>query len=599
MKETMAARWRYLPRLFKLLWAVGPREMMLISLFAVGSGILPVLTLIAMQRMVDKTVNLITFSEGVVNAIFWLTVLLWMKFLEGFFETAYRWLGEDVRERLKIQVQELVLRKASRLSYAHFEQPEFYDRLHRAQQGVDQKLVMTLTMVLMLPALFVTAIALLLYVANVHWFFPVVLCIGLVPFIWVNLKQFRERYILHREHTEPERMMDYLGDLMTDRQAAGEIRLFGLQHVLLGRRSDLFRRLRGARLKAAGEQVKGNLLSMLLEQMTYGLVIIGVVVLVVRGLLTVGYFVSFLSAAERFRDAMLNLLIAAMAVDSDLRYIGDLLDYLDMEEEGASRKRVQPPETGQAPVVRFEGVGFTYPGSEQPVLRGIDFTLAPGEHLALVGLNGAGKSTLTKLLLGLYRPTTGRITVNGVDLREIDPSWWFAQVGAVFQDYMKYDLSVRDNILFGDLNKRSQRQAVETAAAKSGFADVVATLPNGYSTVLGKEFDRNGQDLSIGQWQKLALTRAYLRDSPLLVLDEPTAALDAKSEVEIYQRFRDLSQGKSVLFISHRLGSARLADRILVLENGAISETGTHRELIDKQGRYAELFGVQSKWYVP
>jgi len=597
-KDTVWSRWRYLPRMLRLLWESGPREMSLIALLAVVSGILPVLTLITMQRTVDRAVSVITLDASVINALFWLSLLMWMKFLEGFSETVNRWLGEDVRQRLKIRVQEQILAKAGRLPYAHVEQAEFYDQLHRAQQGVDNKLLMTLMVVLMLPIQLVTALGMLTYVGAVHGFFPLALLGGVLPLVYVSLKNFRARYLLHRGQTEPERVMHYLGDLMLDRQAAGEIRLFGLQNVLFERRQRLFRRLRGERLQWAGVQIRGNLLSMLLEQVTYALVITGVVVMVVGGRLTVGYVASFLSAAERFRDSVLNLVLGTTALDSDLRYIKDLLDYLDLAEEDRTlQTRVRPSAREGAPTVCFENVSFTYPSMVRPVLRNLSFTFQPGEHIALIGLNGAGKSTLTKLLLGLYQPTQGRITVNGVDLRKIDPSWWHSQVGAVFQDYMKYELTVRENILLGDLQKRGNLRAMEAAAAKSGFDQVVSRLPQGYETMLGKTFDEQGQDLSIGQWQKLALTRAYLRDASLLVLDEPTAALDAKSEVEIYKQFRDLSHGKSVLFISHRLGSARLAGRILVLENGEIVEQGTHRELMEVQGRYAELFGIQAKWY--
>jgi ATP-binding cassette subfamily B protein len=246
--------------------------------------------------------------------------------------------------------------------------------------------------------------------------------------------------------------------------------------------------------------------------------------------------------------------------------------------------------------VRFEAVSFTYPGGHRPALAEIDLRIRPGERIALVGENGAGKSTLVKLLLGLYHPTAGRISAEGIDLRSIAPETWRAMVGAVFQDYVRYSLTVRENVGFGRLEKLNDMRAIEEAARSSSAAEMIHSLPEGYETLLGKEFE-GGQDLSQGQWQKLAIARAYLRSAEILVLDEPASALDALAELEVYRQFVKLSQGKAVLLISHRLGSARLADRILFLQQGRIVQEGTHDELMAAGGPYAELYGLQAKWY--
>ncbi len=350
------------------------------------------------------------------------------------------------------------------------------------------------------------------------------------------------------------------------------------------------------------------ILPVIVEQLMYGAVIVGVVLLVALGRMTVGALVAYLGAVERFLTASFALLNGITTVDTDLRYLRDILEYLELDEEQAA---AEPPTSGNGalppapatvqasaiPAIRFEEVSFTYPGSSSPALHNISFELTPGERIALVGINGAGKTTMVKLLLGLYQPTAGRILVDGKDLALIDPQAWRGRVAAVLQDYVKYELTARENIGFGDLRRLDDLAAIRGAAARSGADAVVAELPAGYETPLGKTYYEDGHDLSIGQWQKLAIARAYLRDAAVLLLDEPTAALDAKAEAAVYERFRDMAQGRSVLFISHRLGSARMADRILVLDNGRIAEQGRHAELLAQGGRYADLYSIQAEWY--
>ena len=445
----------------------------------------------------------------------------------------------------------------------------------------------------------------LMYLGASSPLLPLPLVAGLIPFYIVRSRHNQRLYLLRRRQTASQRRLDYLGELLTGREAAAEVRLFGLGGYLLDKRQRLFRDKSDERLKLSREQSMAAVRSSLGDQITYGLVIVGIVALIAGGQLSVGYFAALLVAAERFRDGVMFLLSGIRTVDGDLRYLQDLLDYLDLEEEIPSGRTQPPNSTGmptssfarEPPVIRFEGASFTYPGVDTPALDGVDLDLRPGERVALVGANGAGKTTLAKLLVGLYRPTEGRIWVDGVDLAEVDPSEWRLHVAAVFQDYVRYEIAAGDNIGFGDLAKLNNLPAIEAAAGRSGADGVIADLSAGYDTVLGRAYDEQGQDLSQGQWQKLAIARAYLRDASVLVLDEPTAALDAKAEVDVYRQFRDVSQGKSVMLISHRLGSARLADRIIFLEKGRVVEEGTHAELVALDGRYAEMYSVQAGWY--
>jgi ATP-binding cassette subfamily B protein len=625
--DSLRQRWRHLPRLLHLLWELGARHLVLLALFSLAAGLLPVLSLVLLQRLVDSAVGVMNGTVPLVVAMVWLAGLLLAHYFHAitdFWENGWAGLMADTQARLKARAQERLLAKASRLSLAAFERPDFYDQLLRAERGIEARLLNTVEYLMPIPADLLAAVGLLLYVGSAHFLLPVVLLAGLLPITVTNTRNFRKRYALERKQAAPERMMQYLGDLMVERQAAAEIRLFGMQDYLLGKRQRLFAQLRQERLGLAREHLRRGVLSMTGEQLTAGLVLAGVVALIARGHLSVGYFAAYWTAAERFRSSLGFLLSSVTVIDTDLRYVGDLFDYLDIaEERGASVQERQsgrgdpaqePTPTGRddprfrigfhaalasdgVPTIRFEEVSFAYPGSERPVLDRIDLTLHPGERLALVGENGAGKSTLAKLLLGLYFPTSGRITVNGADLNEIDPSHWRACAAAVFQDFVRYELTAQENIVYGDLERLEDEDAILAAAVRSGADQVVTELPRGYATVLGKSYDEEGQDLSTGQWQKLATARAYFRDASVLVLDEPTAALDARAEVEVYRQFRDTVQGKSVLLISHRLGSARLADRIVVLEAGRILEEGTHADLLLRRSRYAQLYSVQAAWY--
>ena len=559
----------------------------------------------ALRLVVDSGVEVASGRAPTSQAVGWVSVLMLVGLTHRVLSFLNYDLGQHRHERLRARIQELLVAKASKLSLASFEQPELYDKLHRAQDGVDNRLSVTVRSIFSLPAQLITVVGLLLYLAASNPLLPLPLVVGLIPFYIVTSRYSQRLYLLRRRQTASQRRLDYLGELMTGREAAAEVRLFGLGTYLLEKRQHLFRDRRDERLKLGREQSMAAIRSSLGEQVTYALVIVGIVALMAGGKLSLGYFAALLAAAERFRDGVMNFLSGVRTVDGDLRYLRDLLDYLDLDEEGSrpvaqhldSNEMPTSSFTQEPPPIQFEAVSFAYPGVDGLVLDRVDLKFQPGERLALVGANGAGKTTLAKLLVGLYRPTEGRISVDGVDMVDVDIIEWRSRVAAVFQDFVRYETAARDNIGFGDLAKLNNLDAIEAAAARSGADGVVATLSDGYETVLGRAYDEHGQDLSLGEWQKLAIARAYMRDGSVLVLDEPTAALDAKAEIDVYRQFSDMSVGKSVLLISHRLGSARLADRVVFLEGGRIAEEGSHAELMQSGGRYAEMYSVQAGWY--
>ncbi len=596
--------WTMLPRLITFVWSLGRAEVALITLFLLIGGLLPIAGVALLRLVVDSAADAVSNDAPFSRVAVWLSLLVATMFAEKLLLFLDQELGQHRYERLRVRAQEKLISKAGFLSLMTFERPEYYDRLRRAQDGVDNNLSVTIRYALWIPTRLITSVGLLIYLATASLILPVIMVAGLVPVYLVSAHYSRRLYDLRRRHAPDERRLDYLGNLMTGREAAAEVRLFGLGSYLLNKRQRLFNQLRDHRLNLARQRAANTVAPTLGDQLTYAVVILGLVVLIAGGDLTVGYFVALLGASERFRDAVGQLFSYISGLHEHLRYLQDLFGYLDIKEERTQMdagtrpdRRVSAMAGRKAPLLELEGVTFVYPGSSANTLEDVSLVIRPKERIALVGENGAGKTTLAKLVLGLYSPSGGRIAFDGVDLEEVDSSVRQHRVAAVFQDYVRFEVTARENIAFGNLGAFEDTTAIETAAAMSGASEVVAGLPSSYGTVLGRAYDERGQDLSTGQWQRLAIARAYFRDASVLVLDEPTAALDAKAEVEVYRSFTDMSRGKSVILISHRLGCARLADRIVFLDAGKIVEEGTHDELLALGGRYAEMYELQAAWY--
>ena len=517
--------------------------------------------------------------------------------------------------RLSVDINVQILSKALTLDLRHFEDPQFYDQLTRARREASSRPLAMVTDVLQLGQ---SVLMLLGYIGLLWSFSPLavlVLVLAALPAAAGEMRFSKVAFRLRNWRAPETRRLNYLEYVLASDEHAKEVKVLGLGPVLLDRYRTLgetfYREDRTLAVRRAGW---GALLSLLGTLAFYGcyLFIVG---LAAAGRITLGEMTLYVVAFQRGQQAFQSSLSGVGGLYEHDLYMSNLFEYLAIPTAaqaalasvgtttGATDAGAAGAGSGAAVVqaergIRFDGVGFAYPGQDKCALRGINLFIPAGQSLALVGHNGAGKTTFIKLLSGLYQPTEGRILLDGQDLRTLPEEVLQRRIGVVFQDFNQYQFSVRENIAFGSVEHLADEPRIERAVQRGGAEEIVRGLPSGLETMLGRWFQK-GVELSGGQWQRVALARAFMREqADILILDEPTAALDAEAEHQVFQRFAELSAGRTALLISHRFPTVRMADRIVVLEGGGIVEQGSHDELLAAGGRYASLFALQAKGYL-
>lgn len=503
--------------------------------------------------------------------------------------------------RVDYDVQKRLFTKAAELDVAFYESPAFYNQLTLARNEKYR-----IYNVIYLFADFlqstITAMALFALLGQISLWIPVILIATALPRLWGSVHFTRREADVYVKDAPLYRLTAYLSALLGEREAVKEIRLFQTQDYLI------------ERMDRANRQHYANVWAVKFSQEKWLLVLtlimaVGTVAIwtyagwqALIGAISVGSVVLVLQAVERGRDQLFALSVTTGSFAENAVFLQALFGFLDMPPHAVPGTLTRAPGAGGAAadlsgVIEFDHVSFRYPGQESYVLDDLCFSIRPGETVALVGENGAGKTTLVKLLTRLYDPVKGRITVAGRDLREVDPQRYYQQIGAIFQDFRHYELTARENIGLGHLPDLDNMVQIRRAAEMGGAAGLIESLPHQYETMLGRLFDEASIDLSGGEWQKIALARAFMRDVPLLILDEPTAALDAYAENAVFERFAALTRGRTTVFVTHRLSSVQMAQNILVLKEGRLVEAGTHPELIQRGGEYAAMFRLQAERY--
>ncbi|MCA6074683.1 ABC transporter ATP-binding protein [Fulvivirga sedimenti] len=586
---------RFIPRFFMEIWRTNRFLFLSNLLCRLLNAFVPIALLWVGKLIIDEIVLQVSLDETDLSALWMyvgaeLVLALLSDLLSRAIGLTDGLLGDLYANASSI----IIIRKTKDITISQLEDPDFYDKLERARQQTTSRVNLmseSLTQV-------ENIISMISLIAGLIYFEPwllILLVLSIIPSFINEIKFSSRRYSLARSWTAERRELDYLRYIGANDQTAREVKLFGISDFIAGRFqkvSDEYYQLNKA--LAIRQTSFGAVFNMLGVLSYYGAYVL-IILRVIAGVLTLGDLTFLSGSFNRLRGNLQGFFLRFTRITERALYLRDYFDFIDLVVEDPSDQSLPVPKVIREGF-KVKNLSFAYPGSAQNVLTDVSFTLRPGEKMAFVGQNGAGKTTLIKLFLRFYEPTSGEITLEGVNISRYNRDQYQQLFGVIFQDFFKYEFTMRENIAVGNIDELENMERIEVAAERSLASEVISELELGLDQQLGRRFAQ-GKELSGGQWQKVALARAYMKDANVLILDEPTAALDAKAEYEVFQRFIGLTQDKTSIIISHRFSTVRMADRILVLREGRLEELGTHEELMQNKGLYAELFELQAAGY--
>ena len=592
----------------KLVWQSGKWILFLLTFVAVFNGVAPVIGALISRNILNSFQELLADgpgqqSEFFTSPIFYLLIFLFAyrilnRTVHNISNALNRIAGEKVVKQVKLQI----MNKSKTVDLSSFDIPEFYEKMENANREAGNRPLQIINQtfgVISTAIEFAGYLTILIAAPDLIWATLVIIAVS-IPSAIINFIYRRKTFSYMRFRSKERRQMNYYADTIVNKDLVKEVRMYDIADTFIGRYLDVFKNYYSGLRRLILSEHAWHIALGIVASITNFVFYVIIAMQVFTGAVLIGDYTLYTGAITSVANCIGNLIAMSSTIYEGTLFIDNLISF--MNEEQTIAPVAEPPASVERNVghtIELRNVSFRYPGTNKDVIKNVNLTINPGETVVLVGLNGAGKTTLIKLLTRLYDPTEGAVYLDGRDIREYDVRELYSMFGIIFQDFGKYAVTVEENIRFGDIHKDADRDTVREAAIQSAADEYINNLPNGYDTPLMRIFEKNGIELSGGQWQKLAIARAFYADSDVIILDEPTASLDPLAEQEIFNQFDRLRKSKTTIFVSHRLSSATIADKIVVLEHGSVVECGNHADLMELNGKYHELFSVQADRYRP
>ena len=583
----------------KLVWNIAPGLTVANALLVVIQGVFPLVQLFLIKQIVDAVGSGIGAADKMAAfkpALVWIVLMGGFALLQSLVSSVASLASEAQGLKVTDAVSDMIHKKSMEVDLAYYENAQYFETMHRAQGAGASRPLQIVNGLIQMSRSLVSLAGILALLFAFNWWIGLVLFAAALPSTAVRLRFSRRMFDFQMEHTRKERRSWYYHFMLTGQPFAKEMRLFQLGEEIRRRFQELRKVIRVNRLALSRSRAAFELLARAISALAMFAAIGFIAWSTVGGAITIGALVMYYQGFQRGISYLQSVLGGMAGLYENNLFLSQFNEFMALKPRICIPDSPKPVPKVIREGIRFSDVTFTYPGAQKPVLRELNFSLTAGEVVALVGANGCGKTTLVKLLCRLYDPDEGCIQADGIALPELDPMEWRRKVGVTFQDYIQYQMTLEENIRLGNIEVGSGLEDVQAAARKSGADALAAKLAHGYASPLGKWFEE-GEELSTGEWQKVALARTFFRDAEIVVLDEPSSALDPEAEAELFDHFRKVIGDKTALIISHRYSTVRMADRICVLENGRIIEEGSHTELMARKGRYHHLYCLQARNY--